>query len=144
VIGYVLGFAFDGEWVLLLQKQRPAWQAGKLNGIGGKIEPGEAPLDAMRREFFEETGVVSADWTPVAVIDGGGYTLHVFASYDTPLQLARTVTDEELTQLSVHQLEAAERCDMPQIPNVRWLVAMARMFQHTRGAPYRIGGGPLP
>ena len=37
---YSLGFVFDlpVEKVLLIEKQRPEWQKGKLNGIGGKIE----------------------------------------------------------------------------------------------------------
>jgi hypothetical protein len=54
---YVLGFVFseDSSRVLLVWKNRPAWQAGKLNGIGGKIEAGETPLQAMQREFREET-----------------------------------------------------------------------------------------
>ena len=40
---YTLGFVFDRDLqhVLLIQKQRPAWQAGKFNGIGGKLEAGE-------------------------------------------------------------------------------------------------------
>ena len=55
---YVLGFLFDadGQHVALIIKARPAWQRGKLNGIGGKILPGETPLRAMTREFAEETG----------------------------------------------------------------------------------------
>lgn len=54
---YVLGLLFseDASRVLLVWKNRPAWQNGKLNGIGGKIEPGETPLQAMDREFVEET-----------------------------------------------------------------------------------------
>ncbi len=44
--GYVLGFAFDEdyEWVALIKKNRPQWQAGKLNGVGGKIEPNETEV----------------------------------------------------------------------------------------------------
>jgi 8-oxo-dGTP pyrophosphatase MutT (NUDIX family) len=54
---YVVGFLFsqDESKVLLVWKNRPAWQNGKLNGIGGKIEAGETPLQAMEREFKEET-----------------------------------------------------------------------------------------
>ena len=54
---YVLGFVFslDASRVLLIWKNRPEWQKGKLNGIGGKIEEGELPIDAMKREFSEET-----------------------------------------------------------------------------------------
>lgn len=56
---YVLGFAFtlDKERVALIQKERPEWQKGRYNGIGGKCEPLEVPSDAMEREFMEETGV---------------------------------------------------------------------------------------
>ena len=54
---WVLAFAYVGTRVLLIRKKRPWWQAGLLNGVGGKIEEGETPLQAMRREFQEETGV---------------------------------------------------------------------------------------
>ena len=39
-IKYVVGFAFNKEKtkVLLIKKTKPDWQAGQLNGIGGKIE----------------------------------------------------------------------------------------------------------
>lgn len=64
-VEYVLGFMFneDESKVLLVHKNRPTWQAGKLNGIGGKIEAGETPLQAMEREFMEETGFISKWYT---------------------------------------------------------------------------------
>lgn len=56
---YVVGYAFrpDMGAVALIEKRKPAWQVGKLNGVGGKIEPGETPVEAMVREFKEEAGV---------------------------------------------------------------------------------------
>lgn len=56
---YVVGYAFRADYgaVALIEKRKPAWQAGKLNGIGGKIEPDESPAGAMSREFAEEAGV---------------------------------------------------------------------------------------
>lgn len=56
---FVLGFMFNPsrDLVLLIEKDRPAWQAGKLNGVGGKLEDGEDPMVAMVREFREETGI---------------------------------------------------------------------------------------
>lgn len=64
---YVLGFAFDEgkKAVVLILKDRPDWQKGKYNGIGGKVElSDESLLHAMIREFYEETGVVTEtqDW----------------------------------------------------------------------------------
>lgn len=56
---YVLGFIFnqDKTKVLLVHKKRPSWQAGKWNGIGGKIEEKDMdPLEAMQRECIEEIG----------------------------------------------------------------------------------------
>jgi len=75
----------DGR-VLLIRKKR-GLGAGKINGPGGKIEPGETALGAAIRETQEEIGV-----TPLAVEERGvlhfqftdGYSLHctVFVATD--------------------------------------------------------------
>ena len=78
-MNYCLGFAFRGDVVYLIRKERPAFMAGKLNGIGGKLEPGEDPLEAMRREFKEEAGLTVSNWHPFYIIPGNGYTIHCFA-----------------------------------------------------------------
>ena len=59
---YVVGFLFDEDArryhktghgnVVLIEKNRPAWQAGRLNGVGGHIEIGETPDEAISREFL--------------------------------------------------------------------------------------------
>ena len=41
---------------LLVLKDKPAWQKGKLNLPGGKIEEGETPEQAATRELKEEAG----------------------------------------------------------------------------------------
>ena len=63
---YACGFLFslDRTRVLLIRKRRPAWQAGKLNGLGGKVEPGESFHDALVRELCEELGIAIAAATP--------------------------------------------------------------------------------
>jgi 8-oxo-dGTP diphosphatase len=45
----------DGR-TLMLHKAR-GYQAGKWNGLGGKLEPGESPEDCLRREVREESGL---------------------------------------------------------------------------------------
>ena len=45
----------DGQ-VLLIQKKR-GLGAGKVNGPGGKLDPGETPLACALRETEEEIGV---------------------------------------------------------------------------------------
>lgn len=61
-ITYVVGFAFSEERsrVVLIRKTKPKWQAGYLNGVGGKVEPTDSSAHAaMAREFHEETGVLT-------------------------------------------------------------------------------------
>jgi len=68
---YVCGFMFNQEktQVVLIRKLRPEWQKGKLNGVGGHIEDGEKPEEAMSREFEEEAGIPNTKWTLVAEYD---------------------------------------------------------------------------
>ena len=54
---FVLGFCFSSDSrVVLIRKKKGDWQEGMLNGIGGRVEPGEEIVEAMAREFREETG----------------------------------------------------------------------------------------
>jgi 8-oxo-dGTP pyrophosphatase MutT (NUDIX family) len=57
---YVLGIIIEPKTrrVALLRKKRPLWQQGLLNGIGGHIEAGELPSEAMARECQEEVGLI--------------------------------------------------------------------------------------
>jgi 8-oxo-dGTP diphosphatase len=109
---YVLGFMFDaaGKKVALIQKKRPAWQAGLLNGIGGKVEPGETDLRvSMSREFCEETGVDvgPTQWKWFGRIDSPQAMVQLYYCRDTALlHLAVTTTDEEVHILSVDTLSA--------------------------------------
>ena len=51
-----LMFILEGEEILLIRKLRGIG-AGKVNGPGGKIDPGESPLEAAVRETREELHV---------------------------------------------------------------------------------------
>jgi 8-oxo-dGTP diphosphatase len=49
-------FIVREEKILLIRKKR-GFGAGKINGPGGKVDPGETPLAAALRETFEELGI---------------------------------------------------------------------------------------
>ncbi|MCD4739398.1 MAG: NUDIX domain-containing protein [Anaerolineae bacterium] len=69
VIPRTLIFLTRGAEVLLLRgvPDKRLW-AGKYNGLGGQIEPGEEPRRAARREVREEAGLDVAALTLRAVI----------------------------------------------------------------------------
>jgi 8-oxo-dGTP diphosphatase len=79
-------FVIRGGQILLIRKKR-GLGAGKINGPGGRIDPGETPLEAAIREVQEELCV-----TPTGVRDCGelrfqfldGLSLHgyVFTATD--------------------------------------------------------------
>jgi 8-oxo-dGTP diphosphatase len=83
VVEYVVGFAFDTDGrVALIRKNRPEWQAGRLNGIGGHVEATDrTPWGAMCREWCEETGQPTpANWRKFVVMDFPGARIHFFTA----------------------------------------------------------------
>ena len=72
----------SAERVLLIHKKR-GLGAGKINGPGGRLEPGETPLQAALRETREEVGVTAKNAVQCAKLSfhfTDGYDLlgHVF------------------------------------------------------------------
>ena len=51
---------YKGKWIFCKHKQRDTWEFP-----GGHIEKGETPLEAAKRELFEESGAVSFDISPL-------------------------------------------------------------------------------
>lgn len=51
---------YEGKWLLSRHRKRETWETQ-----GGHIEAGETPMEAARRELFEESGVKDADIYPV-------------------------------------------------------------------------------
>ncbi|HKT09815.1 MAG TPA: NUDIX domain-containing protein [Gemmatimonadaceae bacterium] len=118
---YVLALLFtaDREQIVLVEKTRPAWQAGRVNALGGKLEPGERAEDAARREVREEAGVEVADWHPVLVWHDAQYTMHVVRAFDDAALHAHTAEDQRVFRVPVTELPPNV------IDNVRWLVPLA-------------------
>ncbi len=87
-------FIVRDEKILLIRKKR-GFGAGKINGPGGKVDPGETPLQSALRETFEELGI-----SPLGTTQQGelhfqfcdGYSLHcaVFLAHDFARQPRET------------------------------------------------------
>lgn len=124
---YVCGFLFDEEknHVLLIKKNKPEWQAGKLNGIGGKMESGEAPLESMVREFKEEAGIYipSILWKNFCVLKGSDYVVHFFtATVPKDVFFSFTqMTEEKVVCISCN----FHYNEHKMLPNLAWLLPLA-------------------
>lgn len=121
---YVVGFMFtkDGKSVVLIEKQKPDWQKGCLNGVGGKIEGTEWSEDAMIREFREETGVHHTAWHQFChlKLEGGGSVYCYRAFSDDSFQRAETKEAEKIGKFAVSDLTILNT-----IENLQWLIPMA-------------------
>lgn len=140
---YVLGFLFNVKLtrVVLIRKQRPSWQRGLLNGIGGKIEHGETPEEAMVREFQEETGVTVKEWIGFTKMTGphksdpDSWEVSCFYAFagDKFFATIKTTTDEEVVIL--HPSLIYRGCPDSIHSNLAWLIPLAIDFS---GIDYKI------
>jgi 8-oxo-dGTP pyrophosphatase MutT (NUDIX family) len=92
----------DLKSIVVIRKNRPANLAGKLNAVGGHIEPGEGIYDAAVREIKEETSLVidRRNLDMIGNLSDMAYTWDV-ACFATVLNRdellkARTETDEKV------------------------------------------------
>ena len=139
---YVVGFAFDHSCkaVLLIHRVKPYSLLGFVGGIGGKIKKGELPIQAMVREFKEETGVEtdSPDWNYYCLMRGEDFEIcfyymiggaHDAASIGDGVHDAASIGDGVV--------EWSEVDDLPPniISNLNWLIPLAlnNDFQKGKG-----------
>lgn len=111
--------------LVMVEKTKPAWQAGRLNYPGGKLEEGETPRQAAVRELQEETGLVVASecLAPIAVLKrAGDFRMHVFSVDIDDADAAQTLTEEETVVVPLMDVLLGNR---PSIENVGWLALMA-------------------
>lgn len=124
----VLAFIFSPEMthVLLIRKKKPSWQRGMLNGLGGKIEPGERPLAAIVREVREESGIEIHGGDFIAfgsmVARDDAWRVHLFAAVSEKIRKLEAIEHEEgwLTLQHVSMLPANI------IRNLAWLIPKAK------------------
>lgn len=81
---YVVGFVFNEnlDKVVLMKRSKNPY-SGLLNGLGGKIEASETALEAMKREWKEETDTSkSLDFRLLTnVVFENGIELFVYSTF---------------------------------------------------------------
>jgi mutator protein MutT len=92
-------FLLKDDEILLAMKKR-GFGAGRWNGVGGKLDPGETVEQALVRECQEEIGVTPLTYHKVAELDfyGGSeqeaWNMYVYAYFCTEWQGEPTETEE--------------------------------------------------
>ncbi len=149
---YCVGFLFDERYhpieeVLLIRKLKPQWQAGRLNGIGGHLEKDETSLQAMCREFKEETGAEFNNWDLVCILEGEDFILNVFRGFTFSVILYILTLREQgfkTPEGDIGIYKVSEVNELGGLPNLNWLIPMCL---HTEkdvergqgtGMPFRI------
>ncbi len=122
---YIIGFAYskDKSKLALIKKNRPAWQEGLFNGIGGKLERFDpSPADGITREFSEETGVFipAKNWKNFGLLMGPDYEITLFKTFTDDIFNVKSVTDEIVHIFDTNAIPFAE-C----ISNLAWIIPMS-------------------
>lgn len=107
----------DGR-LLLAQRTRPPQLAGMWELPGGKVEPDETPAQALRRELFEELGIVAIAGERIGVdvpLPGG----LVLRAYRTAIEAGSPLA---LDHAALRWVDARELGVIALVPNDRvWL-----------------------
>ena len=93
-----LVFVIQNREILLIRKKR-GLGAGKINGPGGKLEPGETPVACAVRETQEEIGITPSEPTLLGELKfqfTDGFSTHVYvyradAFTGTPVETSEAI-----------------------------------------------------
>lgn len=103
----------DGKTLMLYRnKKENDINEGKWIGIGGKLEKGEAPLECVIREFYEETGltiqnpILKGYITFPGIYHGEDEGMFLYVAYDYEGQLNQTCSEGELAWIDDDKLDA--------------------------------------
>ena len=135
---YVLCLLYDkmSKCVALVHKIKPKWQAGKINGIGGKVEVGEIPLAACSREFLEETGVEipQSEWRQFLTLSGDGFVVHSFVAFNDRVFYCKTMEDEAIEIFNVKDIDYTKCVD-----NLKWIIPLSLSKDRMMTETFEIG-----
>jgi len=116
-------FTPDLSEVLLVEKSKPKFHVGMLNGIGGKNDPGESDVACATRELKEESNldIPEEAWKYYAHLHWQSWDVPVLtAIYTGKKSDARTMEIDKVNWYACNALP--ENC----ITNLTWLIPMAK------------------
>ncbi len=133
----VVALTDDLKVALVRQYRHPVAQS-LLELPAGRLEEGDSPLDAARRELAEETGLAASDWRLLAkAYPAPGYCqelLHIYlARHLTPVE-AQPDFDEELEVEYLPLGQALEMCYTGSITDAKTIIGLLATERVLRSA----------
>ncbi|PAU94855.1 NUDIX domain-containing protein [Aliifodinibius salipaludis] len=104
----------DNE-VLLVEQYRYGIEQPTLEIPGGMVDPGEEPMESIKRELIEETGYHSANWSSLGKVSANpaimtNYT-HLYLAEDCKLIASEKPEGDKHERINVHLLSMDEFLD---------------------------------
>ncbi|MCL2223802.1 MAG: NUDIX domain-containing protein [Defluviitaleaceae bacterium] len=90
-----------GKWLFSKHKERTTWETQ-----GGHIETGETPLEAAKRELYEESGAIEFDIEPLCDYSAEGIINGAYIQANSQVYIAQVHTlgeipcDSEMERIS--------------------------------------------
>ena len=126
MVNCVVGFLKSGGDILLVQKIKPSWQKGFYNGVGGKIEEGETPIEAMHREWKEETiDGRPQKWEEFATLNFDGVYIHFFVAQDDTFWFGWWQNQNDIGEKFCWFPEESIPTSPAVVKNLQWLVPLS-------------------
>ena len=127
----VIALTRDGHFLMERQYRHGLRYTG-YEICAGICEPGEEPIDAARRELYEETGYGGGQWTHHMTISANTSTMtnlcHCFIATDVePISIQHL---EETEDISIHLLTADEVFDLLRKDQIRQALMAAPLWKY--------------
>lgn len=126
---YTIGVYFNPTFreVVLMNKNRPEWQKGKINAPGGKVETFEELDECIVREFLEECCLITSesDWKHIGILYNSNlnYTVDIFTAIQKEQHgILQTGEDQKVFWHSTTNFPNNT------ITNLKWIVPFALNF----------------
>lgn len=104
-----------GENIILTEQVQPGWARPLFGAPGGRLDAGEDPLEAAKRELLEETGLETRQfilWDAIQPMEKIEFAIYTFIA-----KQCRKVTDETL--------DAGEKIELKELSFDEFLVIIA-------------------
>ncbi|PIZ31594.1 MAG: hypothetical protein COY40_01695 [Alphaproteobacteria bacterium CG_4_10_14_0_8_um_filter_53_9] len=132
----VVVMPMDGENIYYSHQEQPGKKP--FYGLfGGRAEDGEAPMEAAQRELFEESGLVSDDWTLWRTVNSGSkldWTVDYFIAKNCRVEGEQSLDSGE--KISVHKMNFDDFC--------RQIVPQTNFAEYELAQYLMTASAPLP